>query len=85
MISLPLTSILAFIWLYRDTRDTGEVAALSWSIMWVIVPSLVFFVALPVAIRAGLGFWPAVFAACIATALGYAVWIWAARRLGFDL
>jgi len=29
LISLPLTSILAIVWLYRDTRDTGEVAALS--------------------------------------------------------
>ena len=53
LISLPLTSILAFIWLYRDTRDANEVAALSWSILWLIVPSLVFFVVLPLAIRGG--------------------------------
>ncbi len=42
LISLPLTSILAATWLCRDTRDTEQVAALSWSILWVIVPSLVF-------------------------------------------
>ena len=28
-----------------------EVTSLSWSILWVIVPSLVFFVALPLALR----------------------------------
>ena len=54
LVSLPLTSILAITWLYRDTHDTDQVASLSWSILWVIVPSLVFFVALPVALRAGL-------------------------------
>ena len=84
LISLPLTSILALIWLYRDTRDNAEVAALSWSILWVIVPSLVFFVVLPLALRST-GFWPALLLACAATAVSYALWIWAARRLGYDL
>ena len=84
LISLPLTSILAAIWLYRDTRDTGEVADLAWSILWVVVPSLVFFVVLPLALRT-VAFWPALLLACGATAVSYGVWIWAARRIGFDL
>ena len=37
LISLPLTSILAAIWLYRDTRDPGEVASLLLSRMAVPV------------------------------------------------
>jgi hypothetical protein len=85
LISLPLTSILAMIWLYRDTGDTGEISELSWAILWVIVPSLVFFVALPFGLRAGIGFWPALIAACAATAAAYGVWILAARRLGLDI
>lgn len=84
LISLPLTSILALVWLYRDTREPAEVSALSWSILWVIVPSLVFFVVLPLALRST-NFWIALLLACTATALSYAVWIWAARRLGYDL
>ena len=84
LVSLPLTSILAAIWLYRDTRDAGEVAALSWSILWVIVPSLVFFVVLPLALRT-LDFWPSLALACVATAVSYAAWIGTARLLGFDL
>ena len=51
LISLPLSSILAMIWLYRDTKDTGEITDLSWSILWVIVPSLAFFVVVPLALR----------------------------------
>ena len=85
LISLPLTSILAAVWLYYDTKDAEQVAALSWSILWVIVPSLVFFVALPLALRAGRGFVVAMLIACIATALAYAVWVWVARRIGLDL
>jgi uncharacterized membrane protein (GlpM family) len=83
LISLPLTSILALIWLYRDSRDVEEVSDLSWSILWVIVPSLVFFVVLPLALRT-VSFWPALIVACAATGLSYAVWLWTARSLGFD-
>jgi hypothetical protein len=50
----------------------------------VIVPSLVFFVVLPLALRT-VAFWPALLLACAATAAGYALWVWAGRRLGFDL
>jgi hypothetical protein len=85
LISLPLLSILAMIWLYRDTRSVDEVADLSWSILWVIVPSLVFFVVLPLALRGGVEFWPSLLLACAATGVAYAIWIWSARRLGFDL
>jgi len=85
LISLPLMSILALVWLYRDTRDTDEIASLSWSILWVIAPSVVFFVVLPLVLRNGAGFWPALAVACAATALCYVFWIWIARRIGLDL
>ena len=84
LVSLPLTSILAIVWLYRDTGDTAEVSSLSWSILWVVVPSLVLFVALPLALHR-LAFWPALGAACLATAAAYGLWIWGARRLGFEI
>ena len=84
VISLPLTSILAAIWLYRDTNDTEEVAAFTWSILWVIIPSLVFFVALPVALRSGVDFWPALLLACAVTGVSYGVWVLAGRAVGID-
>jgi uncharacterized membrane protein (GlpM family) len=84
LISLPLTSILAAVWLYRDTGDAEEVSALSWSILWVIVPSLVFFVVLPLALRSDLSFWAALPLACAATALAYAAWVLLGRWLGLS-
>lgn len=85
IVSLPLTSILALVWLYRDSGNTDEVASLSWSILWVVVPSLVFFVALPAGLHRGASFWTALFLACAATAIAYAAWVVGARRLGLDV
>ena len=85
LISLPLTSILAMLWLYRDTKDTGEVADLSWAILWVVVPSVVFFVVLPVALRSGIAFWASMLLACGATAAAYGIWVVVLRRLALNL
>jgi drug/metabolite transporter (DMT)-like permease len=45
----------------------------------------VFFVVLPLAIRTGLAFWPALLVASVATAISYGAWVWAARRIGLNL
>ena len=41
--SIPLTSLLAFIWLYFDTQDINSIRELSRNILLMIPPSLVFF------------------------------------------
>jgi F0F1-type ATP synthase assembly protein I len=82
VISLPLTSLLAITWLYRDTRDTDDVASFAWSILWIVPPSLVFFVVLPLALGRGVSFVPAVVLAAVLTAAAYGVWVAAARALG---
>jgi len=69
--SLPATSILAFVWLYRETGDAAKVAALSTDIFWLVLPSLTLFVLLPVLLRQGWGFWWSLAASCGATALAY--------------
>lgn len=45
--SLPLVSILAFVWLYIDSGSAQKVSALSYSIFWLVLPSLSLFIALP--------------------------------------
>lgn len=57
--SLPLTSLLAFIWLYGETGDSAKIAALATSIFWYVLPSLVLFLALPLLLANGVSFWPA--------------------------
>ena len=43
IVSIPLTSLLAFIWLYFDTKDTQKVIDLSLSTIVMTLPSIVFF------------------------------------------
>ena len=69
--SLPLTSLLAFVWLYLDTGDAQKVSALSHGIFWLILPSLVLFIALPLLLRGGVGFWLSLAISCLATAGAY--------------
>jgi hypothetical protein len=71
--SLPLTSLLAFVWLYLDTRDTHKVAALSGDIFWLVIPSLTLFPTLAGLLRSGMSFWWAMASACTVTLLSYAV------------
>ncbi len=70
--SLPLTSLLAFIWLYSETGDTAKIAGLSTSIFWYVLPSLVLFLALPMLLARGLDFWLSL---VIASALTFAAYL----------
>lgn len=54
--SLPLVSLLVFIWLYIETRDVNKIIGLSWSIFWLVLPSLTLFVMLPVLLKFKINF-----------------------------
>lgn len=74
--SLPLTSILAFIWIYYDTKDVQKVAELSWSVMWLVIPSLLFFIMFPLFVKAGFKFAPALILSCVVMSAGYGLFIY---------
>lgn len=80
--SLPLTSLLAFVWLYLDTGETQRVADLSQGIFWLVLPSLTLFILLPLLLRGGLGFWLSLGVSCAATAAAYFAMVWVLGRLG---
>lgn len=76
--SLPLTSLLAFLWLYGETGDTMKIATLSRDIFWYVLPSLVLFVVLPMMLWRGFGFWPSL---AVAIALTFAAYVAMTRIL----
>jgi hypothetical protein len=78
--SLPLTSLLAIVWLYLDTRSVEKVATLSNSILWLVLPSLLFFVVFPWLLRNGMAFWWALLLSCCVTATGYGLTTWLLGR-----
>jgi hypothetical protein len=69
--SLPLTSLLAFIWLYLDTGNGEAVAALSQSVFWLVLPSLPLLLVLPALLRSGWPFWPSLCVACGVSVAAY--------------
>ena len=83
--SLPLTSLLAMLWLWRDTRDTVRVAELSMGAFWFVLPSLPLFFVLPLLLRNGVGFWLSMAIVVVGTLALYALMFWAAPRLGLKL
>jgi len=85
IVSLPLVSLLAFLWLWRDTGDVEKVAALAQSAFWFFLPSMPMFLALPLLLRAGWGFWPSLGLAVALTAGLYLLMFALAPRLGVRL
>ncbi|CAN5116836.1 hypothetical protein BH10PSE7_BH10PSE7_30640 [soil metagenome] len=51
ILSLPMTSLLAFIWFWRDTHDIENIAGLSQSTFWFVLPSMPMFLILPALLR----------------------------------
>jgi len=49
--SLPLVSFLGMIWLYIDTNSVQKVAELSYSVFWMVIPSLSLFIVLPLLLK----------------------------------
>ena len=59
----PARSILAMVWLWRDTGDSERIAALSEGTFWLVLPTLPMFLVLP-ALRHGVSFWIALALSC---------------------
>ena len=70
---LPLTSLLAFVWMHLDGTEPSRIAELSLKVLWLVLPSLAFFVVLALLIQRGWGFWARLGSAVAVTAAGYAV------------
>ena len=85
ILSLPLVSILAMIWLWRDTGDSERIAALGQGTFFLVLPTLPFFLVLPALLRQGLAFWPAMVAACLVTVALYLLVVWLLPKLGVSL
>lgn len=83
--ALPLTSLLAFIWLYVEGSSTSAISALSSQIFWLVLPSLVLFLVLPVLLKYGLNFWLSLALAASATMVTYVALLPLLRRAGVQL
>jgi hypothetical protein len=73
--SLPLTTILAFIWIYAESKNTAKISAMSYDIFWLVLPSLAFFLILPFLLRQDIKFPLALLISTTAMSALYAVMV----------
>jgi len=85
ILSLPLISILAFIWLWWEDAAPAKIAALSQSTFFFVLPTLPMFLVLPALLKSGAGFWPSLGLSSLLTILLYAAMVWALGRFGISL
>lgn len=83
--SLPLTSLLAMIWLYADTGDAQKVASFATGIFWMILPSLILLLAFPLLLKRGLGFAPSLVVSIALTTAGYLAMLAILKRFGIEI
>ena len=69
LIALPLTSLLAMIWMRAEGQDSGRIANHAESTFWFVLPTLPMFLVLPWMLRNGWGFGTALAANCVLTVL----------------
>ena len=84
IVSLPLTSLLAFVWLYWDTKDSQKVIELSYSTIVMTVPSIVFFIVLPTLLKLKQNFVFSLIVSIISTAIAYALFMFIIKKLNFN-
>ena len=69
LIALPLTSLLAMIWMRVEGQESGRIANHAESTFWFVLPTLPMFLVLPWMLRNGWGFGTALAANCVLTVL----------------
>jgi hypothetical protein len=83
--SLPLTSLLAFVWLHMEASPPERIAELSTQIFWLVLPSLLLFLLLPLLLKHGFSFWVSLGLSVAATAGCYLALLPLLRRMGVTL
>ena len=85
IISIPLTSLLAFIWLYWNTRDTQKIIDLSYNTIIMVIPSFIFFIVLPLMLKFKQSFSISLFAAILSTSIAYYLFIIFLKKFGVTI
>jgi len=83
--AIPLVSILAMTWMYIDTQSSDAAVEFSKRIVWLIAPSITMFIAFPILIKKGLGFFPSMFISVSLTIFAYYSVIFILSKFGIKL
>ena len=82
IISIPLTSVLAFIWIFWESRDTEKIINLSYNTMIMTIPSFVFFITFPVMLKFKFNFSISIIISILTTSMTYYIFIYFLKKYG---
>ena len=82
--SLPLVTVLTLIWLQVEGQPAARISNHAWYTFWYVLPTLPMFLAFPW-LMARFGFWLALAAAVLVTALCFVGFALVMRRYGVGL
>lgn len=83
--SLPLVSVVGMMLLWRERPDAENMAIHAQATFWYVLPSLPMFLAIPVLLRHGVGFWLALGLGCALTVALYFTMVVVGTRFGLRL
>ncbi len=80
--SVPIVSVLAMMWMNHEGQSVEEISGFAKNIVWLLIPSLLMFIVMPLLIERGWEFYPALGAGLMTTILGYLLMIQIMEKYG---
>lgn len=85
LIALPLTSLVAMIWMHQAGQSSQRLANHAEGTFWFVLPTLPMFLIFPWMLRNQWTFWPALAVNCAITVALFWLTVVVLRRFGIDL
>ncbi len=85
LIALPLTSLVAMIWMHHAGQSPQRLANHAEGTFWFVLPTLPMFLIIPWMLRNGWSFWTTLAANCVITIGFFWLTVILLRRFGIDL
>ena len=85
IISIPLTSLLAFIWVYWETKEAEKIINLSYNTMIMTIPSFTFFIVLPTMLKLKFNFSISIIISILSTSIAYYIFIYSLKKYGITI
>ncbi len=85
LIALPITSLIAMIWMHQAGQSSERIANHAEGTFWFVLPTLPMFLIFPWMLRQGWGFGPSLAANCAITIGLFWLMVAVLKRFGIDL
>lgn len=85
LIALPITSLVAMIWMHLDGQSSQRLANHAEGTFWFVLPTLPMFLVIPWMLRHHWGFWSTLAVNCVLTVAFFWLTVIVLRRFGIDL